>query len=91
MWFLYSKEKLKVKFLLLKIDNQSQLKWQPVIGKGKETRKYKIKQIVISRNTKKIKDLTVNVCKRFYTNNFTLISRHKRKSRNVVYMFMVVL
>lgn len=28
MWFLYSKEKLKVKFLLLKINNQSQLKWQ---------------------------------------------------------------
>lgn len=53
--------------------------------------KYKIKQIVISSNTKKIKDLTVNVCNRFYTNSFTLISRHKRKSRNVVYMFMVVL
>lgn len=91
MWFLYSKEKLKVKFLFLKIDNQSQLKWQPVVRKGKETQKYKIQQIVISSNTKKIKDLTVNVCKRFYTNNFTLIPRHKRSSRNVVYMFMVVL
>lgn len=35
MWFLSSKEKLKVKALLPKIDDQSQLKWQPVTGKGK--------------------------------------------------------